>query len=50
MIVSYKNILPQKFTSKVNYNKNNLTINVGNSGTLARLIMGLLVSYPKKSS
>ena len=27
MIVSYKNILPQKFTSKVNYNKNNLTIN-----------------------
>ena len=27
--------------------KNNLTINVGNSGTLARLIMGLLVTYPK---
>jgi 3-phosphoshikimate 1-carboxyvinyltransferase len=27
--------------------KNNLTIDVGNSGTLARLIMGLLVTYPK---
>ena len=27
--------------------KNNLAIDVGNSGTLARLIMGLLVTYPK---
>ena len=27
--------------------KNNLTIDVGNSGSLARLIMGLLVAYPK---
>ena len=28
--------------------KNNLTINAGNSGTLARLIMGLLASYSHK--
>ena len=28
--------------------KNNLTINAGNSGTLARLIMGLLSTYPHK--
>ena len=28
--------------------KKNLTINCGNSGTLARLIVGLLSSYPNK--
>ena len=28
--------------------KNNLTINAGNSGTLARLLMGLLTTYPHK--
>ena len=28
--------------------QNNLTINAGNSGTLARLLMGLLTTYPHK--
>ena len=28
--------------------KNNLTINAGNSGTLARLLMGFLATYPHK--
>jgi len=28
--------------------RNNLTINAGNSGTLARLLMGLLTTYPHK--
>ena len=33
----------------LNYiHKNNITINAGNSGTLARLILGLLSNYKKK--
>ena len=33
----------------LNYNeKNNITLNAGNSGTLARLILGLLTNYQNK--
>ena len=47
-IVKYKNIYYVYGNGLGSFQiKNNLTINVGNSGTLARLIMGLLVTYPK---
>jgi len=48
-IVKYKNIYHVYGNGLGSFKtQNNLTINAGNSGTLARLLMGLLTTYPHK--
>ena len=48
-IIKYKNIYHVYGNGLGSFKtKNNLTINAGNSGTLARLLMGLLTTYPHK--
>ena len=48
-IIKYKNIYHVYGNGLGSFKtKNNLTINTGNSGTLARLLMGLLTTYPHK--
>ena len=48
-IIKYKNIFHVYGNGLGSFKtQNNLTINAGNSGTLARLLMGLLTTYPHK--
>ena len=48
-IIKYKNIYHVYCNGLGSFKtQNNLTINAGNSGTLARLLMGLLTTYPHK--
>ena len=48
-IIKYKNIYHVYGNGLGSFKtQNNLTINAGNSGTLARLLMGLLTTYPHK--